>query len=342
MTTKPLGFVVLSLVYNKSMLKLDFNFKKDQLTLILILLFILTVSFICLEAIQLQKIKTDSLLTTNLLLKQANQLEELEIEVGQLQQVNVEELAQLKDELFSEKQKRLLAEEQQTKEQILAQQQILGLEEKITTVGKNELTKIVNQWSPYVVALKCSFYLPSTGELFLQSNGSGLLTHWGSGLVAVLTNKHIVSAISIGRDDLASECLIKFPQENISFTSKNMAVLSDKFDWGLITLDFSNEYIQALLQSPPNLCSENPTLGDGVVILGYPSIGDQKNVTVTDGIVSGFDDNYFITSAKVEKGNSGGAAISLGGNCYLGTPTFSWAGEIESLARILDVRVLFR
>ena len=45
-------------------------------------------------------------------------------------------------------------------------------------------------------------------------------------------------------------------------------------------------------------------------------------------------------TAKVEKGNSGGAAISLEDDCYLGTPTYSLAGEIESLARILDVRVL--
>ncbi len=63
-------------------------------------------------------------------------------------------------------------------------------------------------------------------------------------------------------------------------------------------------------------------------------------MTVTEGIISGFDENYFITSAKVEQGNSGGAAISLKNNCYLGTPTFSTKGNLESLARILDVKVL--
>jgi len=320
-------------------LKLNLKLKKEQNQLLL-LLFLVVVGLGWFGFNQLQKIKGDFLLLNNLIIKQSNKLNEISLEVEQLQKVNEEGLAKLEIELLSEKEKRFLAEEKQTAEKELAQKQFLNLEEKITEAEKNGLTNIVNQWGPYVVALECNFYLAGTKELFLQSSGSGLLTNWGENSVVVLTNKHIVTALSIGQDNLSNECTIKFPQKGTSVVSKNISVLSNVFDWGLITLDFPSDYVKALLQSPPRLCSTDPVLGDEVVILGYPGIGDQKNVTATEGIVAGFDEDYFITSAKVEKGNSGGAAISLKNNCYLGTPTFSRTGEIESLARILDVRVL--
>ena len=56
--------------------------------------------------------------------------------------------------------------------------------------------------------------------------------------------------------------------------------------------------------------------------------------------MSGFESNYFVTSAKVERGNSGGTAVLLKNNCFLGVPTFVQSGALESLARILDVNVL--
>ena len=76
--------------------------------------------------------------------------------------------------------------------------------------------------------------------------------------------------------------------------------------------------------------------------MGYPSIGSQTDITATEGIISGYDGNYYVTSAKVERGNSGGAAVALKDNCYLGIPTFVQVGDIESLARILDARVFLK
>lgn len=66
----------------------------------------------------------------------------------------------------------------------------------------------------------------------------------------------------------------------------------------------------------------------------------ERSIAVTEGIISGFEGNYFITSAKVEHGNSGGAAIHVRNNCLLGLPTFAQVGYIESLARILDIRTV--
>ena len=83
------------------------------------------------------------------------------------------------------------------------------------------------------------------------------------------------------------------------------------------------------------MCDVLPDLGAKILIIGYPTIGSQTDVTVTDGIISGFDGNYYITDAKVDHGNSGGAAIDLKNDCYLGIPTWSESGSFESLARIL-------
>jgi len=83
-------------------------------------------------------------------------------------------------------------------------------------------------------------------------------------------------------------------------------------------------------------------IGDEIIILGYPTIGSQDDITVTRGIISGYDGDYYITDAKIEHGNSGGVAILLKDNCYLGIPSYTISGEAESLARILDGGVIRR
>ncbi len=322
------------------MLNLNFKIKKKQVTQLLILLFLVVLLSVWFGFNQLREIKTNFLLINNLIAKQSDKLDEINSEVKQLQKVNEEGLSKLESDLLSEREKRISFEESQTDEKVLAQKQILSLEEKIAETEKIELTSVVNQWGPYVVSLECRSYHPNTGELVLQSNGSGLLVKWEGDSITVLTNKHVISDISSNNNTVANNCIVKFPQKDVFIVSNNISVLDGGFDWGIVTIDFPSEYVKTLVKNSPLLCTNNPNLGDELVILGYPSIGDQKNVTVTEGIIAGFDSDYFITSAKVEKGNSGGAAVLLKENCYLGTPTFSRTGEIESLARILDVRVL--
>jgi len=70
--------------------------------------------------------------------------------------------------------------------------------------------------------------------------------------------------------------------------------------------------------------------------LGYPGIGGNNDITATEGIISSYDGDYYITSAKIEHGNSGGIAILIKDNCFLGIPSYAEAGEIESMGRILD------
>ena len=88
-------------------------------------------------------------------------------------------------------------------------------------------------------------------------------------------------------------------------------------------------------------CSSVPDIGDEVVILGYPAIGASSGITATDGIISGYDGDYYVTSAKVNSGNSGGIAVDLKNDCNLGIPTLVDAGSLESLARILKAQTLW-
>ncbi len=86
-------------------------------------------------------------------------------------------------------------------------------------------------------------------------------------------------------------------------------------------------------------CSHSEAkLGDKIKIYGYPGIGG-GNLTITDGLLSSYigGENDFMTSAKIDHGNSGGTAINTTQNCFLGIPTASQAGEIESLGYILNI-----
>jgi hypothetical protein len=82
-----------------------------------------------------------------------------------------------------------------------------------------------------------------------------------------------------------------------------------------------------------------------MVILGYPvygtgagtytSVFSTIEITATEGIISGMDEIYYTTSAKIDHGNSGGLAIDENNDCYIGIPTAAIEGQIESLGRIL-------
>ncbi|MEA2112950.1 MAG: trypsin-like peptidase domain-containing protein [Patescibacteria group bacterium] len=322
------------------MFKFNFKLNNKGINHGLTTLFLIIVGLSSIGIVQLQKIRIDFSLVNESIEKQGDEIEEMDKQIRQLLKVNENGISRLEAELILEREKRLSVEASQVRDKLLAQEQISSLEEKIAETGKNELTTIIDRWEPYVVALECNFYLPGTSNLFLQSSGSGFLTNWDYDSVVVLTNKHVITAMALNRDDIANNCVLRFPQRDVMLFSENVAVLDGGYDWGIVRINTSNSYIQSLIQDSPKLCTKNPDLGDELAILGYPSIGDQKNVTVTEGIIAGFDNDYFITSAKVEKGNSGGAAVSLKNDCYLGTPTFSRTGEIESLARILDVKVL--
>jgi hypothetical protein len=105
-------------------------------------------------------------------------------------------------------------------------------------------------------------------------------------------------------------------------------------DFAYLPINNPTSYITNLADSVTNRCSVQPPLGEEIAILGYPTNGSKTDITATQGIISGDDGNYYVTSAKVNHGNSGGAAIDIKNDCYLGIPTY-YEGDVESLPRIL-------
>jgi len=125
---------------------------------------------------------------------------------------------------------------------------------------------------------------------------------------------------------------IPFGTEHIQIGTNN--------DFAYVPVELT-AYTKSIISTKSNFCPE-AKIGDQVIILGYPTIGSKTGITVTEGIVSGEETSYWVTSAKIDKGNSGGAAILVKDNCYLGIPSSSVVGIMESLGRILKASIFLK
>ncbi|MEN9582056.1 MAG: hypothetical protein RL641_10 [Candidatus Parcubacteria bacterium] len=197
-------------------------------------------------------------------------------------------------------------------------------------VSTPTVSSIVKTWQPVVARITCEFRY-TNGILYGKQSGSGTLISFSNGARNLVTNKHVISD-SQGYGP--TSCLIKFPGDSASYgvTIDDITLSTKGSDMASIKTNMVPSTIGG--STTRNYCTDAPDSGDQIAILGYPAIGG-TDLTVTEGIISGNEGAYYITSAKVEQGNSGGAAIDLKNNCYLGIPTFVQAGQIESLARIL-------
>ncbi len=198
-----------------------------------------------------------------------------------------------------------------------------------------DLPTLIKEWSPYVVYVTCTY---STRSII--QTGSGLISYSAQNNDAILiTNKHILlNQYGYGPD----YCSVKVPDDGTIYTvsnGNNYIRTVSYTDAGTIEITNPDSYLKNLITSTSGLnlklCANSPSIGDSIVILGYPSIGSQSGITATEGIISGFDGDYYITSAKVEHGNSGGVALDEKNDCELGMPTWAQTGSVESLARIL-------
>jgi len=208
---------------------------------------------------------------------------------------------------------------------------ILEQPDQLENNNKN-LEDIINLWKQRVFRVTCFFNYANTSEIYQIQQGSGFMSATKDGYILV-TNKHIVmngEYTSYYCDVESADKLIKFKIE-----SPNIHV-SKFFDTAGMQI-FTDEIISNNFSYP--LCDNNKiNIGENIIVLGYPKIGATSGITATEGIISGIEDYYFVTSAKIDEGNSGGAAISTENNCYIGIPTLSKLGEIESLGRILDFK----
>jgi len=169
----------------------------------------------------------------------------------------------------------------------------------------------------------------------------------------VYTNKHVITLsdyVSVSDPTLGMppiKCSIQFPDNpNIYNAQANNTgspfFVNPSYDFGAIEITNPDSGLIDLGNRKDLVaCNYKAPQGENIVILGYPGIGATNDITTTEGIISGYDGDYYITSAKIEHGNSGGIAVSVQNNCALGIPTFVEVGSVESLGRILDMRKVF-
>jgi hypothetical protein len=236
------------------------------------------------------------------------------------------------------------------------QQQITDLKNKSSEIKNETITKdsqsdyssIISEWQDRVARVVCTWTYVN-GEIIQTGQGSGTLVNITNLGVSLVTNHHVVSGDNNG-PFVANWCVVGVYGKGArvaSYIANNSPfVLGTDDDWAYIKLgaeynlpgdpvNTDDGSFDTITSKHLNVCSDDVALGDKLVILGYPAIGTQGGITATEGIVSGIEGDYYVTSAKIDHGNSGGAAILVKDDCYLGIPTWADSGGFESLGRIL-------
>ncbi len=245
----------------------------------------------------------------------------------------------------------LTTKERQLQDQITAlKNQIAELQQQVTdlrSIASNvntstlngsslSLASVVATWRPRMADIVCVWNADSSGNVLMKASGSGVVATNNDNTLMIYTNRHVVAPEGASAP---TNCTAKVPNNDTIYTiqPKDILLAADSnVDVAFLRVSSADDNLRQLASNGLTMCSVKLPIGDPMVILGYPGIGSKTDITATDGIVAGYDKDFYITSAKVERGNSGGAAISVTQNCYIGIPTFVQVGGIESLARILS------
>lgn len=206
------------------------------------------------------------------------------------------------------------------------------------TKGETTTAEIVKKWSPQVVYVYCEWNY-SNGTFDTAASASGFLTNFQDGSIAVMTNKHVILDEDKYRPAFCTTYFLNGEIYKTWWDSKSFGVKVNS-DIGTIVLPGLSDYLTNLAKKGGFYCSNEPTIGDKVVVLGYPGIGSNKGITATEGIISGIESDYYVTSAKIDHGNSGGIAVLVKDDCIIGMPSASVTGSIESLGRILSTKTI--
>jgi len=207
-----------------------------------------------------------------------------------------------------------------------------------------------------VVNILCPY---ADDEFSIDSGGSG-----GSGTItsedgAILTNAHIFPQNDTDYLTHEEGCFVSTPSPK---TGEQMEIYlaqpysvegwSELYDiayleiyapyvdedgvvWGEEDKKFAN------IGSAPECSISELELGDPITILGYPSLSGGLNLTLTEGVVSGFslEEGVILTSAQVSPGNSGGLALNEDG-CMVGIPSTYYSDEGNSFGGIISIDLL--
>ncbi len=148
--------------------------------------------------------------------------------------------------------------------------------------------------------------------------GTGFFISWDG---AILTNYHVIQGA-----DTVFICTIETAKDTPScdYTAAVLAV-DEYLDIALLFPDYTIEgdYIYDTFETDSYipLSPYLPELSEEVYVLGYPEADLTSSISVTDGIVSGFAGDYFVTDATINPGNSGGPVFSYYDDKVLGIAT---------------------
>jgi len=189
----------------------------------------------------------------------------------------------------------------------------------------------------------------SVVNIVCDTNEGGSGTIWSEDGV-ILTNNHVITGSTI--------CFVIIPDITTGkpikiYKAKPVIIpnLSEEYDLAGLYIDASytddngktwGEYPTVFPSfSPPSVCDNySPSLGENIVVYGYPVTSGGYNLTVTDGVISSFsDDGTILTSAKIDSGNSGGLAINKNG-CFVGIPSAVVSGNYQNLGIIIPETII--
>jgi S1-C subfamily serine protease len=226
----------------------------------------------------------------------------------------------------------------------------LGIQDKplmMVVLPENQAVALIDSKAPYQAVVQItSMYKDTNGKLQSSWYGSGsLLTKDG----LILTNAHVV----LPDGTLPVDALLVSMEVNQDKAPQAMyyaEVIQADYQLDLAVIQITSDIDQKPIdRSTLNLPfiqvgnSDSLNLGDGLTILGFPSIGGET-VTLTKGEVSGFstqkpygDRAYIKTSAVITGGNSGGMAVD-GQGALVGIPTMMGSGE--KTTAVVDCRYL--
>jgi len=187
--------------------------------------------------------------------------------------------------------------------------------------------------------------------------GSGVIINSDEG--NIFTNRHVVSnedgsviktspTCYVGiTDNISQPPKLKYLADIVAYSPKT----DEYFDFDIAVLDIydvcpKSECEDAPLSLPSNFpfleigYSENLIPGSYVEIAGYPTIGGDT-FTLTEGIISGRVGDFVLkTDAKIDEGNSGGAALDEW-NLLIGIPSYTILGTAESIGYIIDIDSIY-
>lgn len=225
------------------------------------------------------------------------------------------------------------------------EQQIENLKFQINSLD----SEMANQ-KPNINAETVAPYLSKTVKVWCSQEGLESFGYGSGSLISkygeIFTNQHVVGFLDnlclIGLTDDPNLAPVAMYYAKVIDIDNNLDLatlqITHRFDTNnsnTISEPFDPTTLDLPSIKKTDYCPRSKVhIGDAINIIGYPSTGG-STITVTEGTVSGFEDLYIKTSAKIEHGNSGGLAVHESG-CVLGMPVGVVSGELESLGRIID------